>query len=63
MLYCRKCSVSLKEVLSFPKRNKEKFLLCPKCRDETKYRKINDDDLDFSRILKHEMHKRREDVR
>lgn len=28
MLYCRKCSVSLKEVLSFSKRNKEKFLLC-----------------------------------
>ena len=47
----------------FFKKKQRKVFTVPKCRDETKHRKINEDDLDFSRILKHEMLKRREDVR
>ena len=37
--------------MSFSKDKHEKFMMCPKCRGETKHQKLRDDDLNFGEVL------------
>ena len=37
--------------MSFSKDKHEKFCKCPKCRGETKHKKLRDDDLEFREEL------------
>ena len=46
-------------VMSFSKDKHEKFCRCPKCYEETKHKKLRDDDLDFVEVLDREIHKRK----
>ena len=59
MQLCRDCNVPMYPVMSFSKDKNEKFERCPKCFGETKYRKINDNELMFGELLDKEMHKRK----
>ena len=44
-------------VMSFSKDKNEKFCRCPKCYEETKHKKLRDDELDFREILDKELKK------
>ena len=46
-------------VMSFSKDKNEKFCRCPKCYEETKHRKLRDDELDFGEELNKAVHKRK----
>ena len=58
MIICKDCYVPMVGVMSFSKDKHEKFCRCPKCRGETKYRKLRDDELDFGEVLNREFHKK-----
>ena len=47
----------MQPVMSFSKDKHEKFNKCPKCHDETKHRRLNDDELTFREILHNELKK------
>ena len=59
MIICRTCSVPMHPVMSFSKDKREKFDRCPKCFEETKHRKLTDDDLNFGEVLNKAIHKRK----
>ena len=59
MTICRTCSIPMQPVMSFSKDKHEKFCRCPKCYEETKHRKLADDDLNFGEELNKAMHKRK----
>lgn len=44
-------------VMSFSKDKHERFCRCPRCKDETKHKKIKNDDLDFREVLHKEYQK------
>lgn len=46
-------------VMSFSKNKHERFCRCPKCYEETKHRKLRDDELDFGEELNKAVHKRK----
>ena len=49
----------MQPVMSFSKGKNEKFCRCPKCYEETKHKKLRDDELDFREVLNKEIHKRK----
>ena len=59
MTVCRTCSIPTQPVMSFPKGMHEKFCRCPKSYEETKHKKLTDDELDFREVLHKEINKRK----
>ena len=57
MQLCKDCCVPMKGVMSFSKDKHEKFCRCPKCYEETKHKKLRDDELVFGELLNKEIHK------
>ena len=57
MMICKDCYVPMIGVMSFSKGKREKFCRCPKCYEETKHRKLRDDELVFGEILDKELKK------
>ena len=53
MQLCKDCYVPMIGVMSF-----SKFCRCPKCRGETRRRKLRDDELNFGEVLSRELHKK-----
>ena len=49
----------MQPVMPFSKDKHEKFCCCPKCRGETKHKKLRDGELDFEEVLSRELHKRK----
>ena len=43
--------------MSFSKDKHEKFCRCKKCKQETKYNKLKDEELDFGEVLQRKLHK------
>ena len=58
-MICKDCYVLMIGVMSFSKDKREKFCRCPICYEETKHRKLRDDELDFGEVLSRELHKRK----
>ena len=59
MIICRTCSIPMQPVMSFSKDKHEKFCRCPKCRGETKHKKLRDAELDFGEVLNKAINKRK----
>ena len=59
MMLCRYCTVPMVGVMSFSKDKNEKFCRCPKCYEETKHKKLRDDELNFGEVLHKEISKRK----
>ena len=59
MMICKDCYVPMVGVMSFSKDKNEKFCRCPKCYEETKHKKLRDDELVFGEVLDREIHKRK----
>ena len=59
MTICKDCYVPMVGVMSFSKDKNEKFCRCPKCYEETKHKKLRDDELDFGEELNKAVHKRK----
>ena len=57
MIICRNCNIPMQPVMSFSKDKHEKFNECSKCHDETRHRRLNDDELTFGEIFNKELHK------
>ena len=57
MQYCMNCGNIMIGVMSFSKNKHEKFNKCPKCYEETKHRKLREDELVFGEILDKELKK------
>ena len=47
----------MKGVMSFSKDKHDKFCRCPKCYEETKHKKLGDDELTFGELLHKEIKK------
>ena len=47
----------MKGVVSFSMDKHEKFCRCPKCYEETKHKKLRDDELVFGEVLNKELKK------
>lgn len=58
-MFCKKCYTPMENVMSFSKGRREKFCRCPKCCEETKHMKMNDEELSFGELLHMEVNKRR----
>ena len=52
MQLCKDCYVPMIGVMSFSKDKHEKFCRCPKCRGETKHRKLREEELSFREEIK-----------
>lgn len=50
------CYIPMVSVISFSKDKHEKFCRCPKCRGETKHRKLREDELTFGEVLNMKLH-------
>ena len=50
-MYCKNCDIPMIGAMSFSKDKHEKFMMCPKCRGETKHQRLRDDDLNFGEVL------------
>ena len=59
MTICKDCYVPMVGVMSFSKDKNEKFCRCPKCYEETKHKKLRDDELVFGEVLNKEIYKRK----
>ena len=59
MRLCKDCHVPMIGVISFSSDKHEKFCKCPKCYEETKHKKLRDEELDFGEVLDSEIHKRK----
>lgn len=59
MQLCKDCYIPMVSIMSFSSGKHEKFCRCPKCRGETKHRKLRDNELDFREVLSKEIHKRK----
>ena len=58
MTFCRDCNVLMQPIMSFSKDKREKFCRCPKCYEETKHKKLRDEELVFGELLSKEIYKR-----
>ena len=47
MIICRTCNITMQPVISFSSDKHEKFYRRHICHDETKHKKLRDDDLTF----------------
>ena len=56
MVICKECCIPMVGVISFSKDKHEKFCRCPKCRGETRHRKLSDDELSFGEVLNMKLH-------
>ena len=59
MIICKDCYIPMVGVMSFSKDKNEKFCRCPKCYEETKHKKLRDDELVFGKVLNKEIDKRK----
>ena len=59
MTFCRDCNVLMQPIMSFSKDKREKFCRCPKCYEETKHKKLRDEELVFGELLSKEIYKRK----
>ena len=59
MTICKDCYIPMVGVMSFSKDKNEKFYRCPKCYEETKHKKLRDDELVFGKVLNKEIDKRK----
>ena len=59
MTICKDCNTPMQPVMSFSKDKHDKFCRCPKCYEETKHKKLRDDELDFGELLNKEIYKRK----
>lgn len=57
MVVCRNCNIPMKNVMSFSKDKRQKFLRCPKCYGETKHSNMQDGELTFEKYLNKELKK------
>ena len=57
MTICRDCNTQMQPVMSFSKDKHEKFCRCPKCYEETKHKKLRDEELVFGEVLEKELKK------
>ena len=57
MTICRDCNIPMQPVMSFASDKQEKFCRCPKCYEETKHKKLSDDELTFGEVLYKELKK------
>ena len=57
MTICKDCNTQMQPVMSFSNDKREKFCRCPKCYEETKHKKLRDDELVFREILDKELKK------
>ena len=57
MTICITCNVPMQSVMSFSKDRHEKFCRRPRCYEETKHKKIRDDELVFGEVLYKELKK------
>lgn len=51
MQICRDCNIQMVGVMSFSRDKRERFSRYPNCFNETKHRKIKDEELSFGEIL------------
>ena len=49
----------MQPVMLFSKNKHEKFCRCPKCYEETKHKKLRDEELVFGELLNKEIYKRK----
>lgn len=59
MIICRTCNITMQPVISFSSDKHEKFYRRHICHDETKHKKLRDDDLTFGEVLNKAIHKRK----
>lgn len=59
MQICKKCKVTMANVVVFSRDRNEKFCRCPKCHSETKHYKIIDKESEYGEIICKEIHKRK----
>ena len=59
MTICKDYYIPMVSVMSFSKNKHEKFCRCLKCYEETRHKKLRDDELDFREVLSRELHKRK----
>lgn len=59
MQVCKNCNISMKNVMSFSKSKNERYYRCPRCYNETKHQRIDDDELKFGEVLNKSIHKRK----
>ena len=57
MQFCKDCNIRMKGVMSFSKDKHERFCRCLKCYEETKHKKLRDDELVFGEVLNRELKK------
>ena len=57
MMVCSNCFIQMVNVMSFSNAKHEKFCRCKKCKQETKHKKLSDDELDFGEVLQRKLHK------
>ena len=57
MTICKDCNTPMHPIMSFSKDKHEKFCRCPKCYEETKHKKLRDDELTFGELLHKELRK------
>ena len=56
-MICKDCNVLMQPIMSFSKDKHEKFCRCSKCYEETKHKKLRDDELVFGEVLDKELKK------
>lgn len=56
-MICSSCDIKMVNVMSFSKDKHEKFCRCNKCKQETKHKKLQDEELDFGEVLQRKLHK------
>lgn len=56
-MICSNCLIKMVDVMSFSKDKHEKFCRCKKCYQETKHKKLRDEELDFGEVLDKKLHK------
>lgn len=57
MMVCSSCFIQMVNVMSFSNHKHEKFCRCKKCKQETKHKKLQDEELDFGEVLQRKLHK------
>lgn len=56
-MICSSCNIQMINVISFSNEKHEKFCHCKKCKQETKHKKLQDEELDFVEVLSKKLHK------
>lgn len=58
MTICKDYYIPMQPVMSFSKDKHEKFYRCQKCYEETKHKKLRDEELVFREVLNKEIYKK-----